>query len=93
MSGFIKSIIISTITVIFAVTISLISILVYKTCFGNQIYINSSNSNSESPVSIYQTTNDEYKYNINTRNFEESLSYFQSPNENSSIQAHSQNIK
>ncbi len=88
-SGFIKSIIISTTTFIFGILISIISILVYKACYGNQIYINS--TNSESPISMYQTANEEYKYNINTRNLEES--YFQSPIENSSIRVHSHDNK
>ena len=81
-SGLIKSLIISAIAIIFAIIISIISILVYRACVRDNL-LNS--STSETPMSICQPSED-CKYDMNARNYEES--FFQNPVEPISTQSH-----
>lgn len=72
-TGLVKTALVSTIAIVFAIIISLLSILIYRTCTREQ-YMHT--GPIETPVSICQPS-EECKYDMNAQNFDES--FFQSP--------------
>ena len=81
-SGIVKTVLITAIAFVFAIVVSVGSILVYRSCTRDQLI---HQGPIETPISICQPSED-CKYDMNARNLEES--FFQNPVEPLAAQSH-----